>query len=127
MSILEKAHALGQEIAVSKELNDMKEAEHELMHDEAAQKIVLEFNEKQKSFMAMQQQGQELSESQKAEVKDLEERMLENPLIHRFFQAQQDFEKVLEEINNIISQAISGGEQHSCSDDCCTSCSGCGS
>jgi len=126
MSILEKAHALGQEIAVSKELNDMKEAEQELMRDETAQRIIQEFNEKQKNFMAMQQQGQELSESQKAEVKDLEERMLENPLIYRFFQAQQGFEKVLEEINNIISQAISG-EQHSCSDDCCTSCSGCGS
>lgn len=126
MSILEKAHALGQEIATSKELNDMREAEQELMRDEVAQRIIQEFNEKQKSFMAMQQQGQELSESQKTEVKDLEERMLDNPLIYRFFQAQQGFEKILEEINNIISEAISG-EQHSCSDDCCTSCSGCGS
>ncbi|MCL2337735.1 MAG: YlbF family regulator [Firmicutes bacterium] len=123
MSIIEKAYELGQEIALSKELNDMKEAEMALMSDEMAQKIVLEFNEKQRNFMAMQQQGQELTESQKAEVKDLEERMLDNPLIYSFFQAQQGFEKVLEEVNNIISQAISGGE-HSCSDDCCSSCGG---
>lgn len=125
MSILEKAYALGQEIATSKELNDMKEAEQELMRDEIAQKIIKDFNEKQKNYMTMQQQGLELTESQKADVKDMEQRMLENPLIYRFFEAQQGFEKVLEEINNIISQAISGGQ--SCSDDCCSSCSSCGS
>jgi len=126
MSILEKAYELGQEIATSKELNNMKEAEQELMRDEVAQKIIQEFNEKQKNFMTMQQQGLELTESQKADVKDMEQRMLEHPLIYRFFEAQQGFEKVLEEINNIISKAISG-EQASCSDDCCSGCTSCGS
>ena len=124
MSILEKAHALGEEISMSKELNDMKEAEQELMQNLEAQSIIQEFNQKQKKFLSMQKQGQELTESQKEEVKDLEQRMMENPLIHKFFTAQQNFEKVLEEINNIISKAISGNNA-SCSDDCCTSCSSC--
>ncbi|MCG8400897.1 MAG: YlbF family regulator, partial [Firmicutes bacterium] len=119
MSILEKAHALGEEISMSKELNDMKEAEQELMQNLEAQSIIQEFNQKQKKFLSMQKQGQELTESQKEEVKDLEQRMMENPLIHKFFTAQQNFEKVLEEINNIISKAISGNNA-SCSDDCCT-------
>jgi len=125
MSILEKAFELGQEIATSKELSAMKEAEQELMRDAIAQKIIQDFNEKQKNFMTMQQQGLELTESQKAEVKDMEQSMLEHPVIYKFFEAQQGFEKVLEEINNIISQAISGG-QSSCSDDCCSGCSSCG-
>jgi cell fate (sporulation/competence/biofilm development) regulator YlbF (YheA/YmcA/DUF963 family) len=123
MSILEKAYELGQEIAESQELAAMKDAELNMMQDAEAQKIIQEFNEKQKTFMMLQQQGQQLTESQKQEVEDLEKRMLDNPLIYDFFKAQQNFEKVLEEINKIISQAISG--QHaSCSDDCCTTCGG---
>ena len=124
MSILEKAHALGEEISMSKELSDMKEAEQELMQNFEAQSIIQEFNQKQKQFLSMQKQGQELTDSQKEEVKVLEQRMMDNPLIHKFFAAQQNFEKVLEEINNIISKAISG-DNAPCSSDCCTSCSSC--
>ncbi len=126
MSIMEKAYELGQEIAMSKELREMKNAELEMMQDDEAQKIIQEFNEKQKLFMAMQREGKELTESQKEEVKDLEQRMLDNPLIYKFFKAQQDFEKVLEEINEIISRAIAG-EHSSCDDSCCSTCGTCGS
>ncbi|TYO97808.1 YlbF family regulator [Desulfallas thermosapovorans] len=125
MSILEKAYELGQEIAASEELNNMKNAELTMMQDQEAQSIIQEFNAKQRQYMEMQRQGQQLTETQKKEVADLEKRMLDNPLIYSFFQAQQNFEKVLEEINNIISKAITG-EQSSCSDECCSSCSGCG-
>lgn len=125
MSILEKAYELGQEIAASEELNNMKNAEQTMMQDQEAQSIIQEFNAKQKQYLEMQRQGQQLTEAQKKEVADLEKRMLDNPLIYSFFQAQQNFEKVLEEINNIISKAITG-QQSSCSDECCSSCSGCG-
>lgn len=126
MSIMEKAYELGQEIAMSKELREMKNAELEMMQDDEAQKIIQEFNEKQKLFMAMQREGNKPTESQKEEVKDLEQRMLDNPLIYKFFKAQQDFEKVLEEINEIISRAIAG-EHSSCDDSCCSTCGTCGS
>lgn len=123
MSILEKAYELGQEIAASKELQEMKEAEQNMMKNPEAQKIIQEFNEKQKNYMMLQQQGQPLTESQKQEVQNMEKQMLDNPLIHTFFQSQQSFEKVLEQINNIISQAITG-QSPSCNDDCCTTCGG---
>ncbi len=124
MSILEKAYELGQEILTSEELNDMKTAEQYMLQDSNAQSIIQEFDSKQKLYLEMQKQGQQLTDVQKQEVADLEKRMLDNPLIYSYFQAQQKFEKVLEEINNIISQAISGND--SCSDECCSSCSGCG-
>ncbi|MBF7083360.1 YlbF family regulator [Desulfallas sp. Bu1-1] len=125
MSILEKAYELGQEIAASRELADMKNAELLMLQNEEAKKIIEEFKEKQKIYMSIQRQGKELTSSQKEDVERIEKAMLDNPLIYNFFKAQQNFEKVLEEINNIISQAIAG--QHaSCSDECCSSCSGCG-
>jgi len=125
MSILEKAYELGQEISTSKELNEMKNAEMAMMQDEAAQQIIKEFNEKQKVYLEIQRKGEQLSATQKEDVEELERKMLDNPLIYQFFAAQQNFEKVLEEINNIIAKAISGND-HACSDDCCSSCSGCG-
>lgn len=125
MSILEKAYELGQEIAASKELAEMKNAELMMMQNEEAKRIIEEFKEKQKIYMSLQRQGVELTPGQKEDVERIEKAMLDNPLIYNFFKAQQNFEKVLEEINNIISQAITG--QHaSCSDECCSSCSGCG-
>ncbi|WP_027363716.1 YlbF family regulator [Desulfotruncus alcoholivorax] len=125
MSILEKAYELGLEISNSKELAEMKNAEMAMMQDDDAQQIIKEFNEKQKLYLDIQRKGEQLSESQKEDVEGLEKKMLDNPLIYNFFAAQQNFEKVLEEINNIIAKAISGNGQ-SCSDDCCSSCSGCG-
>jgi len=125
MSILEKAYELGQEISTSKELKEMKNAEMAMMQDDVAQQIIKEFNERQRLYMDIQKNGEQLTESQKEDVQGLEKKMLENPLIYQFFATQQNFEKVLEEINNIIAKAISGND-HACSDDCCTSCSGCG-
>ncbi|MCL6477557.1 MAG: YlbF family regulator [Peptococcaceae bacterium] len=125
MSILQKARELGEEIATSIELEEMKDAEIAMMGDAEARKLVEEFNAKQKKFMEAKASGRELTDDQIKEVEDLEKRVLENPLIVDFFRKQQNFERIIEEINEIISAAIAG-ESPGCSDDCCSSCSGCG-
>jgi len=95
-----------------------------MMNNEEAQNLIKEFNQKQKQYMELQKQGIPLTESQKNDVQDLEKRMLDNPFVYRFFQAQQNFERVLQEINEIISKAIAG-EHSSCSDGSCSTCGGC--
>jgi len=123
ITVLEKAKELGDQLAVCEELNEMKNAQLAVMQDPEAKAIVDEFQEKQQEFFRIQQQGQELTESQKDKIKELEQKMSDNPLIAEFIRKQQKFEKLLEEINNIIAQSISG--QHtSCSDSCCSSCGG---
>lgn len=121
MSVLDKARELAAEILDSSELVEMKNAEQAMLNDEEALKLIEEFKNKQKAYQLVKSQGKELTESQQQEVDDLESRMLDNPLILDYFRAQQNFENMLEEINNIIAGAISGGECQ-CSDDCCTSC-----
>lgn len=125
MSILEKARELGLEIAHSRELAEMKAAELAMLQDPDARQIIEEFKEKQRIYQAIQAEGKQLSESQKRDVEDLEKRMIENPVIAEYFRAQQNFERILEQINSIIVQAIYG-EHAECSDECCTTCSGCG-
>lgn len=121
MSVLDRARELATEILESSELNEMRNTEQTMLNDEDAQKLIQEFKDKQKAYQLVKSQGKELTESQQQEVDDLETRMLDNPLILDYFRAQQNFENMLGEINNIIAGAISGGECE-CSDDCCTSC-----
>ena len=129
MSILEKARELGEEIASSTEIQQMRDAEIAMMNNLEARNLVEEFNQKQRNYLDMKSQGVTLSDNQIKEVEDLEKRVMENPLILDFFRKQQNFEQIIEQINEIISAAIAGGSsgcEGDCSDDCCSSCSGCG-
>lgn len=125
MSVILKAQELGEAISESSELMEMKATQDAMLGNEAASKIINEFNEKQRTYLEIQRQGLQLSDLQKSDVQDMEKRMLENDLVVAFFKAQQNFEKMLEQINQIISKSITG-ESSSCTDECCTSCSGCG-
>ncbi|WP_066635576.1 YlbF family regulator [Desulfolucanica intricata] len=126
MSILDKARELGQEIANSPELEAMRIAEVNMLNDPVSEKIIREFEDRQRVLHELHHQGKELSESQKKEVEEFEQKMLSNDLIVTYFKAQQEFEKILEAVNNIIAEAISG-ESQGC--ECGTSacCSSCGS
>lgn len=128
MSILEKARELGEEIASSPELQQMKEAEIAMMNDAQATDLMEEFNQKQRKYLDLKAQGTDLDSEQVKEAEDLERKVMGNELIVDFFRKQQNFERIIEQINEIISNAIAGGHDCSdgCSDDCCTSCSGCG-
>ena len=127
MSVIDTARKLGEEIANSRELLEMREAELMMTKDPEAMDIIREFNEKQRIFRTIQEQGLELTEGQKQEAEELENRMLDNPYIYNFFKAQQTFEKILEQINSIIGEAIGHNAGCGCdSDDCRTcGCDGC--
>lgn len=128
MSVIDKARELGMELSRSEELNNMRTAEAMMLQNTEAQEIIKEFNEKQRSFQMIQSQGLQLTEGQKVEAEDLEKKMLDNPYIYNFFKAQQTFEKTLEQINNIIGEAIGAGSGCSCGSDCSEGscdCEGC--
>lgn len=123
--VLEKARELGEAIANSKELKEMHLAEVAMLQNEEAKKILDEFQEKQRVFQKLQAAGNKLTESQKKEVTALEEKMVNNPLINNFLKKQQNFEKVLDELNKIIEEAI-GSSYNTCEDGYCSgNCNGC--
>lgn len=124
MSVREKAQELGEEIARSREFAAMVNAQQAMLQDAAAREIIEEFNHKQRLFRMLQSQGFNLTASQKAEVERLERRMLDNPLIAEYIRAQQEFERLLDEVNKIIDRAISSS--FICSSGCCSNCDECG-
>ena len=123
MSVIDKAKELGEELVNSNELREMRDAELMMMQNPEAQEIIKAFNEKRDMFRVLEEKGQELNESQKLQAEELESKMLDNPYIFNFFKAQQSFEKILEQINAIIGDAIGGGSGCSCDSDDCGSCS----
>ncbi|ACV62952.1 conserved hypothetical protein [Desulfofarcimen acetoxidans DSM 771] len=125
-AILNKARELGREIAESVELSAMRNAQDNMMSDPLAQSIIQEFEEKQQVYHMLRSQGQQLTEEQKQEIEAFEEKMLSNDLIVQYFKTQQEFEKIIEAVNNIISEAITG-ESHGCECGTSSCCSSCGS
>ena len=124
--ILNKARELGKEIADSVELSAMRSAQDNMMNDPLAQSIIKEFEEKQQVYHMLRAQGQQLTEAQKLEIDTFEEKMLSNELIVQYFKTQQEFERIIEAVNNIISEAITGQSQ-GCECGTSSCCSSCGS
>ncbi|MFX4260783.1 YlbF family regulator [Pelotomaculum propionicicum] len=127
MSIIEKAQDLGRALAESKELNTMREAEKMMMENDEARGSIAQFDEKQRAYQMIQAQGEQLTEGQVKELEELEFKMLNNPYVYNFFKAQQEFQGILESINNIIGEAIGVKQQGcGCEDQSCGCDGSCG-
>lgn len=113
MSIIEKAKELGKALSESNELNAMREAEKMMMENQEARDSIAQFDEKQRSYQVIQSQGVQLTEGQVKELEELEFKMLNNPYVYNFFKAQQEFQGILESVNDIIGEAI-GIKHHDC-------------
>lgn len=130
MTILEKAQKLGKKLSESKELLTMREAEKMMLENDEARDSIAKFDEKQRAYQVIQAQGMQLTEGQTKELEDLELKMMNNPYVYNFFKAQQEFQNILESINNIIGEAIgikagSGSDDASCGcDDRSCGCDG---
>lgn len=126
MSIIEKTRELAKALAESKELNTMREAEKVMMENQEARDSIAKFDEKQRAYQVIQAQGAQLTEGQVKELEDLEFKMLNNPYVYNFFKAQQEFQGVLESINNIIGEAIGINQGCGCGDQSCGCDGNCG-
>ncbi len=130
MTILEKAQKLGKKLSESKELATMREAEKMMLENDESRNAIAQYDEKQRAYQVIQAQGMKLTDGQVKELEDLELKMMNNPYVYNFFKAQQDFQNILESINNIIGEAIgikedSGSDNASCGcDDRSCGCDG---
>lgn len=119
--ILQKALELGKVIAQSEEYKVMRDKEAVMLNDPAAAELIKKFQDLQQTHEMIQMQGNQLTESQINDVYDMEEKMLANPIIKDFTEAQDKFHHVLGEVNEKISEGIEGKPRESCG------CSSCGS
>ncbi|MBM7557099.1 YlbF family regulator [Halanaerobacter jeridensis] len=112
MSVKEKAEELAEAIKTSVEYKNLKEAKAKLDEDEEAAELLKKLQSKQQRVQMMRQNGQELNEAMKEDLKSLHSEMEDNKIVSTFMQCQEDFNKIMEEVNKELSTAIQGEEQN---------------
>ena len=124
MEILKKAHELGEMIKNSPEMAAMNAAEEAQKNDEAAQKLLEEFNLNRMNLARDMQAGK--IKQAEAIIKNNEafSKMVEqSKVIADYVEAKKAFDNLVSEVNNIINYYITGQDPN-CTHNCST-CSGC--
>ncbi len=124
MTLIEKAHELGEMIKDSEQMKNLKVAEEAQANDEAAQELVKEFNLKRMNLAKDMQEGKLSQEDAIKKNNDAFNEMVEkSAVIKDYVEAKKAFDKMVNGVNSIINLYIMG-EQGGCTHDCHT-CGGC--
>jgi cell fate (sporulation/competence/biofilm development) regulator YlbF (YheA/YmcA/DUF963 family) len=108
VSILTKAMELGQEIANSPELKSKRDAEAAVLADPSAADMIREFQTKQRAMAEAQSSGRQLTNEEQEAMVELHRRMTENPKVEVFLESQRQFQRIINDINQILHQAVTG-------------------
>ena len=122
MSVTEKAQELGFALRETNEAKQLQDAEMDLDNDNTSRQLIEEFQQLFQKLQKAQEDGKDIAQNELDEFNALQEKVKADNIIQNYFAAQQRFNQLLQEANNVINQVLRG---ESCSTDCCDSCSGC--
>lgn len=124
MTLLEKAHELGEMIQESPEMQALKAAEAAQEEDTEAQELLKAFNLKRMNLVRdMQAEKITREEATKLNSEAFSEMVEGSATIKAYVEAKKDFDAVVQQINGIINFYITGQDPN-CTHDCST-CGGC--
>lgn len=121
--VLEKAAELAVAIEESDELKQMKEMQLLLQEDKEAEEILNSFFKMQQQLYALQEQGIEPDDELNAQFNAVQDKMEGNITVAKYYQSQAALGQLLQQINALITKAITGEE--ACTEEMCANCSGC--
>ncbi len=125
MTIIEKTRELGEMIQQSEEMKNLKAAEAVQEQDENAKTLLIEYNMKRMNLGRDMQSGKiSQEEAIKQNNEAFEELLKKSDTINACFEAQKALDKVVNEINAILTYYITGKAPGGCSGNC-SGCSGC--
>ncbi|MCR4719448.1 MAG: YlbF family regulator [Firmicutes bacterium] len=124
MTIIEKAHELGEMIKASKEMEALSVAEKAQQEDGDAQQLIADFNIKRLNLAREIQSGKITEEEAIKKNNDAFSEMVEkSQVISDYVEAKKKFDNLVNSVNSVINVYIMG-EQQGCKHDCST-CGGC--
>jgi len=100
------AHQLARAIKDSDEYKSFIEKKEALDQDERNKKMVEDFQKQILEIQLAYMSGKEISEEELEKIGKLEEVLNLNPIINSYFQAELRFSQLIQDINNIIGEAI---------------------
>ncbi len=124
MTIMQKAHELGELIKESSEMKAMDEAEEIQKNDALANELLKEYNLKRMNLARDMQSGK--IEQAEAIIKNNEafsEMVKKSETIKNYVEAKKNFDDMVQEVNKILNFYITGQDPN-CTHDCST-CGGC--
>lgn len=111
MGIIAKAMELGNEIANSTELKSFREAEAAVLSNSEAYELVRKFTAEQHKVREAHMNGT-ISDELRQSIQAIHTELMQNPIAKEYIESQRRFDQVIQNINYILQQAISG---NSCS------------
>ncbi len=124
MTLMEKAHELGEMIKESEEMKALDKADEAQQNDAVAQELLQEFNLKRMNIARDMQSGK--IQQAEAIVKNNEafsEMIKKSQTIADYVEAKKAFDNMVAEVNKILNYYITGQDPN-CTHDCST-CGGC--
>ncbi len=110
MVLLEKAKDLGRELRSTEAFQELERTNGQFKEDEAAQQLVQEVQEAQQALQFSQQSGVQPSEEQVNAFNQKKENLNTNITVRSLMKAQETFNKMMEEVNEAISEGMKGEE-----------------
>lgn len=105
-SIVEKAKSFAKVLASSQESQEFYSVQEKLKQNEEAQSLLEKFQDKQREVWEAQMGGRVLSEEAIGEIKKLQLKLQANPTIMEWARAQQDVIGLIQDTNQVISDAV---------------------
>lgn len=125
MDAIIKAKELGEAIAESEAMKRLKISDAELQGDPAAMTLMKEYKQLQVELVraTKEKRGEEAIDYVKELLLKKQQQLYENKITNEYLEAKSEFDKLMKNVNDVITFAITGEEQ--CSPDKCGSCGGC--
>jgi cell fate (sporulation/competence/biofilm development) regulator YlbF (YheA/YmcA/DUF963 family) len=103
---LGKCIELGKILAQTDEFKAVKKAEHDLLHDSEARKLVEDLQQLQQEQLKKQMAGLELSEEDKKILYSTEQTAIQHPVVRASHMANAGFQDLMKEISKKIREGI---------------------
>jgi len=120
--IIKLAFELGNAIAQSEEIDNLKAMQSKLTEDQDAYGLIMRYQDAQSKMENKLQDGLTVTAAEENVIDIMEQQINANPLIQELIQIQEKFDNLMQGVYFAMNQAISGGEG-SCSSGC-ESCGG---
>ncbi|MEG6617414.1 YlbF family regulator [Peptococcaceae bacterium 1198_IL3148] len=104
--MLALAEKIGQALAETKEFLQKQEAEQQLRSNREARKLVKDFQTLKNSFERMEKLGHMLTEKNKVQLKEVEDKAMANPIVKNWFDRSQQFYDLVIAVNKKMQAGI---------------------
>lgn len=120
--IIRQAMELGQALASSEELEQLKEAQQAVTRDDAAYNTIMQYQHLRNMADSKLRQGIALSSDEEARLEQAEKAVQNDSKIQLLMTSQENFDNLMQSVYFVINQAISGPSCGSGCDSCGGGC-----